>query len=93
MEFTPTCQEKKCLELQEGQTPKVTNVLLEQIKENLENLSDTKVLCVTKGCLKNLVRAKNAMRAQNRKTRFLEQLGFTPTHKYQTRHAGVPKNA
>jgi len=38
---------------------------------NLKNLSDTKVLCVTKDWLKILA---HAMRAQNAKTRFLEQL-------------------
>ena len=33
----------------------------------MENLSDTKFFYVIKGCLKNLARAKNALRAQNLK--------------------------
>ena len=45
----------------------MTNAFLEQTRNNLENLSDTKVLYVTKGCLKNLARAKSALRAQNPK--------------------------
>ena len=57
---------KKCLEVDEGgaETPFFTNAFLEQIKNILENLSDTKVLYLTKGCLENLARAKNEMRAQ-----------------------------
>ena len=45
--------------------PKVTNAFLEQIRNILNNLFLPKFLYVTKGCLKNLARAKNAMRAQN----------------------------
>ena len=44
----------------------LTNAFLEQIKNNMENLSNTKVFNVTKGCLKNLARAKNEMRAQKK---------------------------
>lgn len=53
--------------------PIFSNAFLEQMRNNLENMSDTKVLYVIKGCLKNLALAKNAMRAQNPKSRFLEQ--------------------
>ena len=45
-------------------TPIFTNAFLDQIKNILENLLDAKVLYVTKGCLKNLARAKNEMRVQ-----------------------------
>ena len=45
----------------------MTNAFLEQARNNLENLSDTKVLYVIKGCLENLARAKSALRAQKLK--------------------------
>ena len=61
-----------------GVTPILTNAFLEQIKNNMQNLSNTKVFKVTKGCLKNLARAKNKMRAQKNKSRFLEQLILPP---------------
>lgn len=44
-----------------------TNAGLEQTKNNLQNRSDTKVLYVTKGFLKNLARMKNVMRTQIKK--------------------------
>ena len=50
-----------------GHTPFLTNAFLEQTRNNLENLSDTKVLYVTKGYPKNLARAKSALRARNLK--------------------------
>ena len=57
--------DKKCLQLYEGGgSPILTNAFLEQTMNNLENLSDTKVLYVTKDCLRNLARTKNATRAQ-----------------------------
>ncbi len=61
-----------------GQTPKVTNAFLRQIRNILENLFLPKVLYVTKGCLKNLARAKNEMRAQNRKISIFGAINFTP---------------
>ena len=54
-----------------GYSPFSTIVFLEVRTTILENLSDGKVLYVIKGCPKNLVRAKSALRAQNlRKTIF-----------------------
>ena len=44
----------------------------------MENLSDTKIFYVTKGCLKILARAKSALRARNLKNPFFEQLILTP---------------
>ena len=41
----------------------------------MENLFLPKVLYVIKGCLKNLARAKNAMRAQNRKKSIFGAIG------------------
>ena len=61
--YVPT---KKCLQQYEGVTPILTNAFLEQIKNKMQNLSNTKVFKVTKGCLKNLARAKNKMRAQKK---------------------------
>ena len=56
---------KQCLQLYEGEIIHIfNNPFLEKIMNNLENLSDTKVLYVIKSCLKNLARVKNAMRAQ-----------------------------
>ena len=52
-------------------------------KKNMENLFLPKVLYVTKGCLKNLARAKNVMRAQNRKISICGAINFAPP-KYQT---------
>ena len=63
-----------------GARPILTNAFLEQIRNNLENLSDTKVFNVTKGCLKNLESAKIAPRARNLKKSFLEQLILSPSH-------------
>ena len=77
----------------------MTNALLEGIRNNMKNLSNTKVFKVTKGCLKKLARAKNEMRAQNAKSRFLEQLILPPLQfleivfQHQTKHADVPKIA
>ena len=44
----------------------------------MENLFLPKVLYVTKGCLKNLARAKNVMRAQKRKNAIFGAINFTP---------------
>ena len=44
----------------------LTNVFLEQIRNSLKNLFLQKVLYVIKGCLKNLARAKNALRARKK---------------------------
>ena len=89
-EFTPqngkiktknifSCQRKSVYNCKRGGGPAIlTNAFLEQIKNNMENLSNTKVFKVTTGCLKNLARAKNEMRAQKNKSRFLEQQIFPP---------------
>ena len=50
-----------------GGTPFSTIRFLEVRKKNMENLFLPKVLYVTKGCLKNLARAKSALRARNSK--------------------------
>ena len=47
-----------------GYWPFSSNEFLEVKKNNLENLSNTKVLYVHKECLRNLVRAKGALRAR-----------------------------
>ena len=50
-----------------GYLPFSTNAFFEVTKNNLENLSDGKVLYVIKGRPQNLARAKSALRAQNLK--------------------------
>ena len=58
---------QKCLQLQEGGgTAILTNAFLEQMRNNMENLSNTKVSNVTKSFLKKLARAKNEMRARKK---------------------------
>ena len=49
-----------------GGTAILTNVFLEKMRNNMENLSNTKVSNMTKCCLKNLVRVKNEMRARKK---------------------------
>ena len=80
-----------------GVKPIFTNAFLEQIRTIMENLSNTKVFKLTKGCLKKLARAKNALRAHKIKIAFLEQLISSPPYKYktivfqyQTKHPEVP---
>ena len=64
---TFSCQQKSVYNSMRGWvSPIFTNAFLEQIKNNMQNLSNTKVFKVTKGCLKNLARAKNKMRAQKK---------------------------
>ena len=73
--FARTCQRKSVYNcMRGGARPILTNAFLEQMRNNLENLLNTKVFKVTKGCLKKLARAKNEIRAQKNKSRFLEQL-------------------
>ena len=63
----PSCQQKSVYNSMRGWVrPIFTNAFLEQIKNNMQNLSNTKVFKKTKGCLKNLARAKNKMRAQKK---------------------------
>ena len=56
----------------------MTNAFLDQTRNNLENLSDAKVLYMIKGCPKNLARAKSALRAQNLKKSIFGATDFTP---------------
>ena len=93
---------KKCLQLHlrgGGASPILTNALLEQIRNIIKNLFLPKVLYVTKGCLKNLGRAKNALRAQNPPKSIFGATNFAPfnflsmTFRYQTKHAGLLKIA
>ena len=72
------CQRKSVYNSKRGVRPILTNVFLEQMRNNMENLSNKKVFKVTKGCLKNLARAKNEMCARKNKSRFLEQLILPP---------------
>ena len=55
---------------------------LEQARKNLENLSDTKVLYVTKGCLENLARVKSALRVRktSKKKFIFGATDFYPSH-------------
>ena len=53
-----------------GETPFSTIRFLEVRKQNMENLFLSKVLYATKGCLKNLARAKSVLRAQTQKIYF-----------------------
>ena len=62
-----SCAKTQVSKTELGSRPFLTNAFLKQTKNNLKNLSDTKVLYVTKGCLQNLARAKSALRAQNLK--------------------------
>ena len=77
----------------------MTNAFLEQIRNNLQNLSDIKVFSVTNGCLKNLARAKNTMRAQKDKNSIFGAINFAPLQfleivfQHQTKHTGVSKIA
>ena len=73
------CQDKSVYNCKRGGVrPIFTNAFLEQMRNILKNLFLPKVLYVTKGCLKKLARAKNEMRAQKNKSRFLDQLILTP---------------
>ena len=67
-----------------GSRPFSTIVFKNARTQNMENLSDTKIFYVTKGCLKNLARAKSALRTRNLKKSFLKQLILTfpqvPSH-------------
>jgi len=80
-------------------SPILTNAFLEQIKNNLKDISDIKVSHVTKGCLKNLARAKNAMHVQKRKKSIFEAINFThppfqflkSVFQHHTTHAEEPK--
>ena len=56
----------------------LTDAFLEVIKKNMENLFLPKVLYVTKGCLKNLARAKSALRARNLKKSIFGAIDFAP---------------
>ena len=82
-----------------GVRPILTNAFLEQMKNNVENLSDTKVFNVIKGCLKKLARAKNEMRAQKCKMSIFGAIKLTPpkffpmSFQYQSKMADVPKIA
>jgi len=72
---------KKCLQLYEGEmSPILTNAFLQQIRNSLKHLSNSKVLYVTKDCLKNLARARNAMYAQKRKNSIFGAVNFTPSN-------------
>ena len=65
----------------------MSNAFLEQTRNNLENLSETKVLYVTKGCLEKLARAKSALRAQELKKSLF---GATDLYPPQVLDHGVP---
>ena len=77
--FIFSCQDKPVEnECRGGHTPFLTNAFLEQTRNNLENLSDTKVLYMTKCYLKNLSRAKSALRARNLKNFVFGAADFAP---------------
>ena len=61
-----------------GSRPFSTIVFKKVTKQNKENLSDTKIFYVTKGCLKNLARAKSALRARNLKKSIFGATDFDP---------------
>ena len=61
-----------------GSEPFSTIGFLEEIRNNLENLFLPKVLYVTKGCLKNLARAKSALRARDLKKSIFGATDFDP---------------
>ena len=67
---------QKCLQLQERGEAHLTNAFSDQIRNNVENLSNTKVSNVTEGCLKKLARAKNEMRAQTCKKSIFGEIKF-----------------
>jgi len=64
--YLHTCQPKSVYNCKRGGTAILTNAVLEKMRNNMENLSNTKVSNVTKGCLKKLAHAKNEMRAQKK---------------------------
>ena len=61
-----------------GSRPFSTIVFKNVRTQNMENLSDTKIFYVTKGCLKNLARAKSALRARNLKKSIFGATDFDP---------------
>ena len=65
-----------------GQTPFSTIRYLEVRKKNMENLFLPKVLYVIKDCLKNLARAKSALRARNLKKSIFGAMDLYPPPKY-----------
>jgi len=64
-----------------GPRPISTDAFLEVKMNNLENLSNTKVLYVHEECLRSLVRAKGALRAQKAQKSIFGAIDFGPPPK------------
>ena len=75
-----------------GSRPFSTIVFKKVTKQNKENLSDTKIFYVTKGCLKNLARAKSALRARNLKKSIFGATDFDPPPSTLPHHHRVKPN-
>ena len=66
-----------------GESRSFSTIVFKNVRtQNMENLSDTKIFYVTKGCLKNLARAKSALRARNLKKSIFGATDFDPPPKY-----------
>lgn len=63
-----------------GYWPFSTNVFLEVKNNNLKNLSNTKVFYVHEDCLRNLVRAKSALRARKSQKSIFGAIDLYPPH-------------